>query len=87
MTGIEGITVSVNEESVARAPAAVSEAGRQLAESIGRLEGYAVELWIIDTPEGKQACYVDDANQKHWVLLGFTPVDPSWRRLYVEKRA
>jgi len=81
------IKVSVDEDAVARAAATIREAGRQLAESIGRLEFSAVEAWAIQTPEGVQGCYVDDANQEHWVLIGFTPVDPSWRKLYVQKRA
>lgn len=85
------IKISVDEESVARAAATIREASRQLAESIGRLGGSAVEPWTIETPKARLRCYVyvDDENQDHWVPADGSgvPPDPSWRRLYVEKRA
>lgn len=87
MAGIERIKISVNQESVARAAAAIGEASRQLAESFDRLKVYAVEPWTIETPRGLRNCYVDDENQEHWVPADSATADPSWRRLYVEKRA
>ncbi len=79
------IRVSVNEESVARAAATIREAGRQLAETIGRLESYAVEPWTIDAPQGKLIGYLDDTNQEHWVHEN-QAAPTGYRRLYVEKR-
>lgn len=85
------IKVSVDDESVARAVAILRAAGRQLAETIGKLEGYAfegyaVEPWTVETPQGTLCGYVDDANQEHWVAVGkFIPA--AYRKLYVEKRA
>ena len=80
------IRVSVDEESVARAAATIREAGKQLHEALGRLEGYAVEHWTIYTVDGARHAYVDDDNQTRWLLSGVS-VPPRWRKLYVEKRA
>lgn len=87
MAGIaHEIKVSVDEDAIARAAATIREAGKQLAASIGKLEGYAVEPWAIDSPHGKLIGYVDDANQEHWVNV--SQVAPArYRKLYVEKQA
>lgn len=76
------IKISVDEEAVARAAATIREAGRQLAETIGKLEGYAVEPWTIETPHGRLIGYVDDANQEHWVNED-QPQPTHYRKLYV----
>jgi hypothetical protein len=86
------IRVSVDEEAVARAAATIREAGRQLAETMGRFEAMAVEPWIIDTPNGRMAGYVDDQNQEHWLptdwlLVEDVPVSSGLRKLYVQKRS
>lgn len=80
------IMISVDEESVARAAATIREAGRKLAETIGRLESAAVQPWTIETADGVRTGYVDEYSQEHWLLNDPGP-GSSLRKLYVQKRA
>ncbi len=82
------IRVSVDEDAVARAAATIREAGRQLAEQLGRLEGYAVEPWEIYSPvhECTLTAYLDDYNQIRHVKQEVANVPESWRKLYVQKK-
>jgi predicted HAD superfamily Cof-like phosphohydrolase len=81
------IKVSVDEDAVARAAATIREAGKQLHETLGRLEGYAVEPWEIYSPvhECTLTAYLDDYNQIRHVKPEVN-VPESWRKIYVQKK-
>ena len=82
------IIIRPDEEAVARAAATIREAGRQLVETFGRIQGLAAEPWRFYSPvHGYDViAYVDDRNQVRHCKEDFV-VPEGWRKLYIEKKA